>query len=59
MREDVETGKEHHVTAGEGIGLMQLEAKGSQGWMATTRSPEEAREESTQSLRGSTHLLIP
>lgn len=47
------------MTTGADVGLMHLEAKGHQGWTATTRSQEEAKEKSTQSLRGKTPLLTP
>ena len=41
------------------IGEMQLEAKECQGLLATTRSQEEAREDSTQRFRENMALWTP
>ena len=55
---DRDTQEECHVMTKTKIGMIQLQAKERQGPMATTGSQEEARKDSTQSLKGSMALLI-
>lgn len=47
----IKRGKCHMITEAE-TGVMQVQVKESQGWMATTRSWEEEEEDFIQTLRG-------
>ena len=55
--EDRDTQEEDHVATEAEIRVMWLQAKESQGWMATTRCKAAARKDSGESLRGSMALL--